>query len=200
MPNESLKGRTARVRPATPEDAEAMLAIYAPYVTEAAVTFELEPPGVDEFAGRIRDVQAFGAWLVAELDGTIVGYAYGGKFRARAAYCRTAETTVYLARGFERRGIGRRLYEGLKRVLALQGFRTLVGGIVLPNEPSVRLHEAVGFRSVGVFHNVGNKFEQWRDVGWWELDLGPMPPSAPPPRPLSSLTAAAIKAACDGAP
>ncbi len=200
MPDDNHGRRIELVRPATPEDAEVLSAIYAPFVREAAVTFELEPPSVAEFAERIRDIQAFGAWLVCEIDGAVVGYAYGGRFRARAAYCRTAETTVYLARGRERQGHGRRLYEALKRVLTLQGFRTLVGGIVLPNDASVRLHEAVGFRPVGVFHNVGNKFERWRDVGWWELDLGPMPPSAPPPRALSALSADEIKAACDEDP
>ncbi len=185
-----------QVRLATPADAPALLAVYAPYVHQSAVTFELEPPPVDEFAERIREVQASGVWLVAEVEGTLAGYAYGGRFRARAAYGRTAETTVYLAMGREGQGIGRRLYEALKRILALQGFRTLVGGIVLPNPPSVRLHEAVGFRPIGVFHNVGNKFDQWRDVGWWELDLGPLPPDAPLPRPVSALSQSEIAEAC----
>jgi L-amino acid N-acyltransferase YncA len=189
----------AVIRIATSEDARAMCAIYADYVRTTAITFELEPPSVEDFADRIRDVSSYGAWLACEIDGAVAGYAYGGRFRPRAAYRWTTELSVYVARDLQRRGIARALYTALLGILKAQGYRTAVAGATLPNEGSARLHEGMGFRAVGVFRAVGNKLGAWHDVGWWDLDLRSLPPGGPSPKPLSEIGPAAIAEACAGA-
>jgi L-amino acid N-acyltransferase YncA len=129
-------------------------------------------------ATRIR---AAHTWLVAERDGQVVGYAYGGVHRTRKAYQWTAEVSAYIDQRAQRQGIGRELYTALFADLRERGFRMLVAGITLPNDASVGIHEALGFTPVGVYRNVGWKFGEWWDVGWWELDLGE--PEGDPPSP-----------------
>jgi L-amino acid N-acyltransferase YncA len=126
-------------------------------------------------AERIRDAHV---WLVAERDGQVVGYAYGGQHRTRAAYDWTAEVSAYVDRSAQRSGIGRALYTELFKRLKQRGFRLLVAGITLPNDASVGIHEELGFEPVGVYKNVGYKNGEWWDVGWWQLDLG-APDGAP---------------------
>jgi L-amino acid N-acyltransferase YncA len=128
-------------------------------------------------ANRIR---AAHEWLVAERDGQVVGYAYGGTHRTRAAYNWTVEVSAYVDRSAYRSGIGRELYTELFNRLRGRGYRLLVAGITLPNEASVGIHEALGFEPVGVYKNVGYKAGRWWDVGWWELDMGA--PEGDPPR------------------
>jgi phosphinothricin acetyltransferase len=130
-------------------------------------------------AERIR---AAHEWLVAERDGKVVGYAYGGTHRTRTAYQWTVEVSAYVDRSAQRSGIGRELYSALFERLKERGFRLLVAGITLPNDASVGIHEAMGFEPVGVYSNIGYKAGQWWDVGWWQLDLGasdgePQPPA-----------------------
>ena len=120
-------------------------------------------------AARIR---AAHEWLVAEADGRVVGYAYAGVHRTRKAYQWTAEVSAYVDRSTQRAGVGRELYTELFRRLKERGFRLLVAGVTLPNDASVAFHESFGFEKVGVFKNTGLKFDQWWDVGWWQLDLG----------------------------
>jgi L-amino acid N-acyltransferase YncA len=120
-------------------------------------------------AERIRSAHL---WLVAERDGQVVGYAYGGTHRSRAAYNRTVEVSAYVDRAAHRTGLARLLYTELFAQLKELGYRLLVAGITLPNDASVGLHEALGFERVGVYKNVGFKAGQWWDVGWWQLDLG----------------------------
>jgi phosphinothricin acetyltransferase len=127
-------------------------------------------------ASRIRDAHE---WLVSERDGVVVGYAYGGVHRTRAAYNRTVEVSAYVDRSAQRSGVGRELYEELFRRLKERGFRLLVAGVTMPNAASIGLHESLGFERVGVFHDIGFKSGRWWDVGWWELDLG-QPGSKPP--------------------
>ena len=126
-------------------------------------------------AERIR---AAHVWLVAERDGQVVGYAYAGQHRTRAAYDWTAEVSAYVDQGAQRSGIGRALYTELFRRLKQRGFRLLVAGITLPNDASVGIHEALGFEPVGVYKNIGYKNGEWWDVGWWQLDMG-APEGAP---------------------
>src|SRR5689334_4212913 len=122
------------IRDATPEDAAACAAIYAPYVRDTAITFELEAPDAAAFAARIAAAQARHAWLVAEQDGEVVGYAYAGAIRARPAYARSAETTVYLRQGLRRSGLGRALVTALLERLTEQGFARAFAGVALPND------------------------------------------------------------------
>jgi L-amino acid N-acyltransferase YncA len=138
-------------------------------VNGSAVSFELEPPSAGEMAKRI---EAAHEWLVAERDGEVVGYAYGGRHRDRAAYNWTVEVSAYIDRSAHRTGVGRELYTELFKRLKDRGFRLLVAGITLPNDASVGIHEALGFEPVGVYKNVGFKNGEWWDVGWWQLDLG----------------------------
>ena len=158
-----------RIRAATRADARAISEIYAPYVRETAISFEYEAPDETEIAARIAKVLPAYPWLVCEMDGRVVGYAYGSAHAERAAYGRSVNAGIYLARGTHRRGIGRALYAVLLGALKLQGYHAVFGGITLPNPASVGLHEASGFTPVGVYREVGFKFDSWHDVGWWGL-------------------------------
>lgn len=164
------------IRRADPGDAAALLAIYAPLVTDTAISFELTPPTEAEFAARIERALDGYDWLVAERAGAPVGYAYATAHRAREAYRFSVETSVYVATAARRGGVGGALYRALLRRLAARGYCNAYAGITLPNEPSVALHEAAGFEPIGVFPAVGWKFGRWHDVGWWHRRLRDAPP------------------------
>lgn len=166
------------VRDATTGDAAACAAIYAPYVTDSVISFELDPPDASEMARRIA---ASLAWLVLEDEGRVVGYAYAGPFAPRAAYRWACEVSVYLEPGRRRRGGGRALYEALLPRLAARGFRIAVAGMTLPNPASEGLHRALGFQPVGTYRRIGYKFGAWHDVAWTQLALadGDDPPAEP---------------------
>jgi phosphinothricin acetyltransferase len=177
---------TVSLRVATPDDGAACAAIYAPYVTGTAISFESEPPSTADMAARIARTLPVHPWLVAEEGGAVIGYAYAGRHAERAAYRWAAEVSVYVMRGRHRRGVGRTLYRALLNVLKAQGFETAWGGATLPNPASVGLHESFGFRHVGSYRRVGFKSGGWHDVGWWGLDLGGASCRAgdPPPDPV----------------
>jgi phosphinothricin acetyltransferase len=162
-----------QVRDATEDDAAACAGIYAPYVTDTAITFEYEPPSAAEMARRITSAQQAHAWLVLEDGGRVVGYAYAGPFKERAAYRWSSEVSVYLEPGRRRSGSGRLLYEALFARRAERGFRTLVAVMTLPNDASEGLHRTLGFQPVGTFRRVGWKHGQWRDVAWAQRSMGP---------------------------
>ena len=159
------------IRLATEADAAGMLAIYAPIVRETAISFELEPPPVEEFQSRIASTLTRTPWLVCEIDGDVAGYAYAGPLRTRAAYQWSVEVTVYVNSKYRRLGIGSAVYTSLFDCLRLQGYMNAYGGIALPNPGSVGLHERMGFFHIGTYRNVGYKLETWHDVGWWQLEL-----------------------------
>jgi phosphinothricin acetyltransferase len=148
-----------------------MAAIYAPIVRDTTISFEVEPPTPQEMARRIATTLATHPWLVAEQEGRVIGYAYAGRHRDRAAYRWSVDVSAYIDERARRSGAGRALYEKLIAILKRQGFHAAFAGIALPNEPSVGLHEAAGFRPVGIYKEVGFKQGQWRDVGWWRLTL-----------------------------
>lgn len=160
------------IRHADPaRDGPACAAIYAPFVTDSYVSFEEQPPGGEEFARRIERGSRSYPWLVAEEDGPVIGYAYACAHRERAAYRWAADVAAYVDERARRRGVGRSLYVTLLALLAQQGVQTVCAGVALPNDASVGLHEAVGFRPVGVYRRIGFKHGAWRDVGWWQLEL-----------------------------
>jgi len=160
------------IRDADPEtDAASCAAIYAPNVEASATSFEEQAPSAEEIAVRIKRISATHPWLVAEGEGGVLGYAYACQHRQRPAYRWAADVSVYVADAQRGQGIGRRLYEALFERLRAQRFCTACAGITLPNEPSVVLHERLGFVPVGVFRQIGWKAGAWRDVGWWQLDL-----------------------------
>jgi L-amino acid N-acyltransferase YncA len=161
------------VRDATAEDAAGCAAVYAPYVRDTAITFELEPPDARAFAERIAAARRRHAWLVLEDDGHIAGYAYGGTYKARAAYDWSSEVSVYLEPGRRRTGAGRTLYTALLEELAQRGFRMAVAGMTLPNDASVGLHRAMGFEPVGTLRRIGFKAGSWHDVALMQRAIGP---------------------------
>lgn len=156
------------VRAATPDDAGACRTIYAPFVTESWVSFEDEVPSEAEMAERIAAYAASHAWLVAELDGRVAGYAYGSPHRTRGAYKTSCDAAVYVDPSFGRQGVGRALYEALFPMLKDTGYHAAFAGIALPNAASIGLHEACGFTPIGIYREVGWKLGGWRDVGWWQ--------------------------------
>jgi phosphinothricin acetyltransferase len=163
------------VRDATSGDAAACAAVYAPYVTGTAVSFETEPPTAEEMAARIAAAQRAHAWLVLEGGGAVRGYAYGGPFMSRPAYRWSCVVSVYLEPGRRRTGAGRVLYQALFDRLAARGFRVALAGVTLPNEASLGLHRALGFEPVGTYRRVGWKDGAWHDVAWLQRDLGAGP-------------------------
>ena len=160
------------IRAATEADACACAAIYAPYVTDSAVSFELEPPSEADMADRIAACSRTHAWLVLESEGRVVGYAYGGPFRPRAAYRWSCEVSVYLEQERHRTGGGRALYEQLLAVLTEQGYQTAIAVMTLPNPASEALHRAMGFEPIGTLSRVGWKHGSWHDVAWAQRALG----------------------------
>jgi phosphinothricin acetyltransferase len=169
------------IRDATEHDAPACAAIYAPYVTGTVITFEIEPPSPAEMARRITAARAAHAWLVLEEGSRVVGYAYGGPYKERAAYRWACEVSVYLETGRRRSGAGRALYEALFERLAARGFRTAVAGMTLPNPASEGLHRTMGFEPVGTWRRIGWKDGGWHDVAWVQRALadGGDPPAEP---------------------
>jgi L-amino acid N-acyltransferase YncA len=160
------------VRSATAKDADVIAQIYSYYIRHTVITFEEEPVSAETMAARVADVQkASLPWLVAEVEGALAGYAYANKWKARSAYRYSVEATIYLQHGQKRRGIGKRLYLELLSLLREQGIHVVIGGVALPNEASVALHEKLGFERVATFRQVGFKHDRWVDVGYWQLVL-----------------------------
>ncbi|GAB4034646.1 arsinothricin resistance N-acetyltransferase ArsN1 family B [Spirosoma gilvum] len=169
------------IRFATPVDAPAILAIYAPYITDTTITFEYDVPSIDEFAGRIRTIQQQLPYLIAEVDGRVLGYAYASKHRDRTAYQWSVETSVYIHPDGHRQGIARQLYTKLFDYLRQQGYYNAYAGITLPNPKSEAFHQSLGFEPVGVYRNIGYKMEAWHSVAWFQLTLQPYQVNPPVP-------------------
>ncbi|HEX8752274.1 MAG TPA: arsinothricin resistance N-acetyltransferase ArsN1 family B [Solirubrobacterales bacterium] len=168
------------IRDADPtRDAAVCATIYAPHVEDSPVSFEERAPSTEEMAARIARYATSHAWLVAEREGELVGYAYACSHRERPAYRWAVDVSVYVADGQQGRGVGRALYEALFARLREHGFRVAFAGITLPNPASVALHESLGFEPIGVARGIGWKHGAWRDVGWWQLRLAPGADDAP---------------------
>ena len=162
----------ATVRPATPADAPEVARIYNPYIRETIITFEEVEVVCEEMVSRMRAVaDASLPWLVLEEDAKVIGYSYASRWHARSAYRHTAESTIYLEASACGRGHGRHLYSTLLDELRRRPIHAIVGGIALPNDASVALHERLGFRKAAHYAEVGRKFERWIDVGIWQLSL-----------------------------
>jgi L-amino acid N-acyltransferase YncA len=164
----------ATVRAAVLSDAAPIAAIYNHYVTTTIVTFEEEPFADAEMGRRIGDVQSASLpWLVAHVDGRVVGYASATRWKPRTGYRFSTEVAVYVAPGHAGQGIGSMLFGLLFPALQDRGIHVVMGGIALPNQPSIALHEKFGFRKVAHLAEVGFKFNQWIDVGYWQRTLQP---------------------------
>jgi L-amino acid N-acyltransferase YncA len=162
------------IRPCEERDLAAVLEIYTPQVLSGSASFEIEVPSLDEMTRRWRDVTGRGLpYIVAERDGTVVGYAYAGPYRPRPAYRYTVENSVYVAAGQERRGIGRMLLTALLNRCEAMGVRQVMAVIGdSANEASIRVHSALGFRRVGTLTSVGYKHSRWLDVVLMQRELG----------------------------
>ena len=185
---------TPTTRIATISDAKELLDIYAPYVTDTAISFEYDVPSLEEFEARITDILKKYPYLVAENNGEILGYAYTHAFVGRAAYDHAVETTIYLKEGRTKMGIGRMLYEALERISSAQNILNMNACIGYPEPPdehltmnSVQFHEHMGYRMVGTFHNCGYKFGTWYHMVWMEKMIGKHNPTPLPVIPFSDL-------------
>ena len=178
-----------RFRSARPGDAQGVLEIYGPIVRDTAISFEFAVPTVEEIARRIDSTLPRFPWIVCEDASGLIGYASASTFRTRAAYDWSVESSVYVAPRAHRHGVARALYERLVAILAHQGFRIVIGGIALPNEASVALHESMGFVLNGVLPKIGRKFDRWWDLGLWRLDLPPTPDDGRAPLPFAAIAA-----------
>ena len=161
----------ALIRLATAQDSERLLEIYGPFVQHTAVSFEYSVPEEGEFKRRMETVLEKLPWLVCEMEGVIVGYAYASMHKARAAYQWSVDSSVYVDPRYHGKHIGTALYTALFDIVRLLGYYNVYAGVALPNAKSEGLHEAFGFVPIGVFHHVGYKLGAWHDVKRFELAL-----------------------------
>ena len=159
------------IRLATVEDAEAILNIYAGYVRDTTISFEVEVPALEEFQKRMEQIQAQFPWLVCEIDGVVAGYAYASKHAQRAAYRWSADLSVYINEKYHRRHIAAALYTAIYAMLKAQGYYTVYAGVSTPNPKSEAFHLAQGFTTVGIYPNVGYKLGRWCTLTWYGLTL-----------------------------
>lgn len=156
------------IKPASPEDAKALLAIYAPYVQNTAITFEYEVPSLEEFRGRIQNISSRYPYLTAWQGSTLKGYAYASAFKSRAAYDWSVETSIYVSQDTRGQGIGSLLYHELEALLHKQNVCNVCACITYPNPESIAFHEKLGYTKVAHFHKSGYKFGSWHDMVWLE--------------------------------
>jgi L-amino acid N-acyltransferase YncA len=175
------------IRIAKPADAGAILDIYAPYVRDTSITFETEVPSVSDFEKRIQKYLENWPWLLYEINGRIAGYAYASRYRERVAYQWSIECSVYIHDDHLRSGIASALYSRLFSILKIQGFTTVYAVINLPNDPSVALHESIGFTHFATYEKVGYKLGRWKNVGWWQLQLNEYLQEPPAPIKFSAM-------------
>lgn len=185
------------IRAATPADAAAIAAIYAPHVLSGTVSFETDAPDARQMRARMAASEGLYPWLVAASGdagdgGGVLAYAYATRFRDRPAYRYVVETSIYVAGITQGQGVGRLLYEALVDTLRAQGFTQAIGAIALPNDASIKLHEQVGFRRAGVYREVGFKHGRWIDVGFWQCELNA--PATPPVEPRSFADVGVVRA------
>jgi len=186
----------ASIRMAHPDDAGDLLSFHAVQVRESHTSFAANPPTAKQLRQRIADALVSFPWLVCEHKGRAVGFASASRFREREGYRWTAEVSVYASPLHQRCGIGRALYTSLIALLRLQGFHSAVAVIALPNAASLALHEAVGFRQIGLIRDAGYKLGEWHDVALWQLLLEQRRPEPQMLRsPAEVFTAAAVRSA-----
>lgn len=200
-----MKKRKVTLRIAVPDDAGALVAIYAPYVLNTAVTYEYEVPSAGEFRRRIVHTLENYPYVVAEVDGEIAGYAYTGRLGVRAAFAWAAETSIYIREDMHGLGIGRKLYDALEKFSQVQHIVTLHSAIAWSedeNDPrltrgSPAFHRHLGFTETAHFKHCGFKFDRWYDLLWMEKTLGVLPERPEPFRPFPTLTAEECRACLD---
>ena len=169
------------IRLAKPTDSRSILDIYAPYIENTSLTFEIEVPSAEAFAKRIETYLLNSPWLVCEVDDVVVGYAYASRYRERTAYQWSVESSVYIHDDFQKIGIGKALYMALFEILKRQGYNNVYAVINLPNDKSVVFHEKCGFKYFATYEKVGFKLGHWKNVGWWRLIVNDFKDEPPAP-------------------
>ncbi len=159
------------IRFVEPKDAVQILDIYQPFILRTSVSFETEVPSLEAFQNRIENYAEKAPWLVAEENNTIIGYAYATVHRSRQAYQWNQEVTAYTHPEHLRKGVAKALYLKLLSYLKKMGYAKAIAIITLPNDPSLKFHQALGFQLIGIMKNVGYKFNQWHDTSWWDIQL-----------------------------
>ncbi len=159
------------IRPFDIKDIKVLLDIYNYYVLNTIVTFDIKALSLETFTEKVNHINAKYPFIVFEENGNILGYAYGSKWRPKPAYNHTVESTVYVKHGEHGKQIGSKLYAELLSLLKQENYHVVLGGLTLPNEASVKLHEKFGFKQVAHFKEVGKKFDKWLDVGFWQLNF-----------------------------
>lgn len=178
---------TVHFRRATEEDVVPILAIYAPYVTDSAITFEYDVPSEEEFRQRIRTISAEYPYFVCESDGQIIGYAYAHRHMERAAYQWNAEISIYIRQGFTGKGLGKTMCQTLIDLLRLQGIRNVFSCVTIPNERSAHLHHSMEFSTEGIFQNAGYKCGKWQTIAWFRKNIAPYSNEPAPFLPISRI-------------
>lgn len=178
---------TVHFRRATEEDVVPILAIYAPYVTDSAITFEYDVPSEEEFRQRIRTISAEYPYFVCESDGQIIGYAYAHRHMERAAYQWNAEISIYIRQGFTGKGLGKIMCQALIDLLRLQGIRNVFSCVTIPNERSAHLHHSMEFSTEGIFQNAGYKCGKWQTIAWFRKNIAPYTNEPAPFLPISRI-------------
>jgi phosphinothricin acetyltransferase len=179
-----MQASVSVVRPASPQDANACVAIYRPYVEHTAISWEIEVPTVGEMAARITRLRETHEWLVLESDDRVIGFAYGQPLKRLASFDWSAETGIYVDVDHHRAGGGRILYTELLRRLRERGYRQALAGITQPNEASNGFHRSFGFQDAGLYRRVEWKHDSWHDVAWMQLDLLGTAEQDGPPAPI----------------
>ncbi len=178
---------TVKLRMACAKDAQSLLDIYTPYIENTAVTSEEAAPSLEEFKSRMADALRRHPYIVCAIDGKIAGYAYGHSYRSRSSYRWGAELSVYVSGDCKSSSVGVALYSALIAILRLQGYRTAYGIVILPNLPSQRLHEYLGFSAKGILTNACCKLGRWHDIITYEKHLGAFLENPPEVMPVSGL-------------
>lgn len=175
------------IRMAKQSDTEEILAIYAPYVRDTAITFEYTVPTIEEFSARMKKTLSKYPYLVAVRNEEILGYAYASEFKSRAAYDWAVETTIYIKQETRKNGVGKKLYQTMEKVLERQHICNLYACIAYPNPGSIGFHEHLGYRTIGHFSKCGYKLETWYDMIWMEKMIGEHEMSPQPFIPITEL-------------
>lgn len=183
-----------QIRLANIKDTAKILEIYAPFITETAISFEYTVPSVEEFADRIASISKEYPYLVCVSDDQIIGYAYAHRYLERAAYQWDVEVTVYLSPEAQGKGIGFRLYDALEALLYRQGIKNLYACITASNTRSIKFHEAVGYKLIGTFKKAGYKSNAWQDVVWMDKAIAAFENAPVPPLPITALSSLEIDA------
>ncbi|MDG3088460.1 GNAT family N-acetyltransferase [Vibrio hannami] len=162
-----------KIRTVRDSDLGAITEIYNHFIQESTATFEEQPLVTNDLSQRVQETLASGfPWIVLEVEGDVIGYAYAKPWHTRSAYRFTAESTIYMASNTGGKGYGRKLYQELMSLLEAKGIKNVMGVITQPNPASVHLHESIGFRKAGEFKNIGFKFGRQLSVGYWQLEMG----------------------------